>query len=446
MKTAEQLRRDAKKALEESRKVADEARAKFEKEEIDEEALDTELSRSADLVDQSEKLIARAEHLEKLEEAETRMGEPLNDPPEAPTGSVEVGRDLEADRSFRSLGENLLAIKRAQTGGETDKRLLRVAKEIRASGLNEGIDSEGALFLEPQILNDMLESVVKKSPLLSYATKVNITGPSNSAKWKEYDEADISDLTVAGGVIVYRKAEADTVEKSAPKFQERECKLETMMGICYVTEELAEDVGQLESMLANDFELAYDRKKSNEFIAGSGVGEGLGLTKASCKVTVDAEDGQDAGSVVYKNVAKMRNQLIARDPNKVLWISNPDTVLQLQFMEFPVGTGGVPVFLPPSGAAADPYDRLLGKPVIGTDLCPANGSAGDLMLVDMSDYLDFVKGGTRKAMSIHYRFLHGEPIFRFMWRSNSRPRRAKKIKIRNSSLYRSSIVLLGART
>ena len=93
------------------------------------------------------------------------------------------------------------------------------------------------------------------------------------------------------------------------------------------------------------------------------------------------------------------------------------TVLpQLMGMSLVVGTGGMPVYMPPGGASAAPYGSIFGRPVIEHEYGAAVGTAGDIMLVDWGEYLMIEKGGIESASSIHVNFTSGEQVFRFTYR------------------------------
>ena len=105
-----------------------------------------------------------------------------------------------------------------------------------------------------------------------------------------------------------------------------------------------------------------------------------------------------------------------------VWLYNQEIEPQLWQMALPVGTGGVPVFLPAGvnslyGAAAEtPYSMLYGRPALAIEQAPGLGLTGDLMLVDLSQYIHCSKGTIQSAMSIHLKFDYDESVFRWIWR------------------------------
>ena len=81
----------------------------------------------------------------------------------------------------------------------------------------------------------------------------------------------------------------------------------------------------------------------------------------------------------------------------------------------------MPVYLPPGGLSGDRFARLKGAPVIPTEFNPTLGTVGDIMLVDLSQYLLIDKGGPQADSSIHVRFINNEKTFRFIYRVDGRP-------------------------
>ena len=133
------------------------------------------------------------------------------------------------------------------------------------------------------------------------------------------------------------------------------------------------------------------------------------------------EAGQDADTIVYDNINKMFSRMIASSRPNSVWVINQDCEPQLNTMSIPVGTGGVPVYLPAGGASASPYATLLGRPVVPIEHCQTVGTTGDIMLCDFSKYLAIDKGGLKQDVSIHVRFLYDESVFRFVYRFDGQP-------------------------
>jgi HK97 family phage major capsid protein len=92
-------------------------------------------------------------------------------------------------------------------------------------------------------------------------------------------------------------------------------------------------------------------------------------------------------------------------------------------MSLSVGTGGVPVYLPPGNTLANaPGGVLMGRPVIPIEQCATLGTIGDIILADFErGYVLADKGGIKTDMSIHVAFLTDQRCFRFILRIDGQP-------------------------
>jgi HK97 family phage major capsid protein len=341
---------------------------------------------------------------------------------------------------FNNFGEQLMAIKRQATTGVVDDRLLRIANESRATGGSVGIGSDGGFAVQTDFAGMMMETAAKSGNILPLVDNYGISDNSDNVKWVDIDETDVSS-TVYGGVRVYRRAEAATVTATKPKLVEREIKLEALMGLAYATWELEKHSNFVSEMYTKSFTKAIQRKLESEIIAGLGAGECLGFQKGGDRVSVAKESGQAADTVVYENIVKMYNRMI--DKQNGYWIVNPDVQEQLDFLSFPVGVGGVPVYLPASSVGT--MATLKGRPIIESDHCAALGDLGDINFANLSEYMLITKGGVEQDYSIHVNFTTAENAFRFIFLANGMPKKSSALTIANSSNKRANFVTLDAR-
>jgi HK97 family phage major capsid protein len=157
------------------------------------------------------------------------------------------------------------------------------------------------------------------------------------------------------------------------------------------------------------------------------------------------ETGQAADTIVYENIVKMWSRLWAPSQSNAVWLHSQDAIPQLMTMTLDVGTGGVPVYLPPGGASAAPYGTIFGRPAFVHESCDNIGDVGDLMLIDPTQYQMIEKGGIQSASSIHDRFLEGETIFRFIYRIDGQPMWDAPLTPANAGATVSPFVNLAAR-
>jgi HK97 family phage major capsid protein len=368
---------------------------------------------------------------------EVKDNTPVNTPIYAEPKAKESGLRL-----FKNFSEQLSAVRSAALNGRVDDRLAKLNAQNAAQGANEGNPDEGGYAVQSDFAGMMMETAATAGQILPKVDQYQISGNSNRVTWTDIDESDISS-TVYGGVRVYWAAEAEAVTATKPKLTERELKLQKLMGIAYATYELENDSNFTSQLYSRAFALAIQRELENTIIAGTGAGKPLGFQKGGAIIPVAKESGQAADTVVWENIVKMYNRALnPADPNYI-WLVHPDVSEQFDYLNFPIGTGGVPVYLPAAQQGA--VTTLKGHPVVMSDHCAAIGDLGDINYVDLSQYMMIYKGGVQADTSMHVQFLTAENCFRFIFRANGMPKRNKALTIKNSSNTRSPFVDLAAR-
>lgn len=386
--------------------------------------------------DNNEKEITR---LEKLEAAEVKAKAPES---KGYRPSVQILND-EPPKLFKNLLDQLRAVKAVATTGRVDPRLDQLNQISNAAlGGNEGIGSEGGFAVQTDIAGMMMESAAKSGEILPRVDSYEVTDGANSVKWVDIDETSVA-TTVFGGVQVYWAAEAAQVAATKPKLMERELKLEKLMGLAYATYELEADSSFVNELYTRAFQLAIRRELEGTIVSGNGVGKPLGFLSGNSLVTIAKENGQAAATILWENLSKMYHRAPDKAAPGLVWLAHPDAHEQFDFLSFPVGVGGVPVYLPAS--AAGTIDTLRGKPIVESDHCSALGTVGDINLADLSQYMLAYKGGVDAATSMHVQFLTAENCFRFIFRANGMPKKSTALTIKNSTKQRSPFVTLATR-
>lgn len=200
-----------------------------------------------------------------------------------------------------------------------------------------------------------------------------------------------------------------------------EMTLKKLAGLLYASDELLEDTTALESWAGQAFGQEFGFMLDDAILRGTGVGQPLGILNSPALVTVAAEGGQGADTIVLQNVLKMYAAFWSPGLTSAAWIINSEIMPQLAVMKLDVGTGGAPVYLPANGLADAPFGRLFGLPMLHAEQSSALGDVGDIMLVDLKEYLVIEKGGIKTASSIHVRFDYDETAFRFVLRIDGQP-------------------------
>lgn len=362
-----------------------------------------------------DKITALEAELKGIEDLEARAKRNAEAEAKAkPAGEGARAHELAEDRPFSGTGDFLKSVALAMhPQGEFDPRLRKLAP----SGASNIVPSDG--FPMPTEIAELVYnrgfgpgSVAGRCRRMPVNGKLSIplvaeTSRATGSRW--------------GGVQVYRRNEGDTVTAKKPKFDYIEMEPESLMGLCYVTEEMLQDQSQIEGVFTTAFSEEFAFKVDDEIINGNGAAQFLGILNAPALVSVSKETGQAAATIVYQNLVKMFTRMPAGLRRNAVWLVNQDVEPQLWAMEFPVGTGGVPAFLPPGGAADEPFARLFGRPIIPIEQCATLGTVGDILLVDLNQYLIISKGGVQGASSMHVRFLYNEMTYRWTMRNNGQP-------------------------
>lgn len=332
-------------------------------------------------------------------------------------GTVTSVKPAGEDEPFQSLGEQLKAVAMAATPSRSiDNRLLKAA-----TGLGEDIPSLGGYLLQEQFITELLR-LTHETGLLAKKCRKIVVGPNaNGIVQAAVDETSRATGSRWGGIRGYWGAEAATKTASKPKFRRLRMDLEKLFGTCPVTDELLQDVVALESLIKLGFAEEFGFMLDDAIINGTGAGQPLGILNAGCLVSITIETGQAAATVVTENVVKMYARMWAKSRPNAIWLINQDIEPQLFTMSLAVGTGGIPVYMPPNGLSERPYGLLMGRPVLPIEQCQTLGTVGDIYLADFSQYLLIDKGAMQGAQSIHVYFLNDETAFRFVYRVNGQP-------------------------
>jgi HK97 family phage major capsid protein len=332
------------------------------------------------------------------------------------------------DADFRGFGEFLQAVAaqssmsvRSQLGGAKVDVLNKKLEAYMAagSGMSVGVPSDGGFLVRKDWSTAMLDRATAQAQLLPRCRNIPIGGDFDGLEYPYIDESSRVDGSRWGGVQVFWKAEAQTVSAKQPKIGKGELRLEEIMGLAYATERLIRDSSALEAMLGSSFESEFAFKIDASILFGNGTGQPLGILNSPALVTQAAETTQAAATLTVPNVLKMYARMPARLKPGAVWLICPDMMTQLPSLVI----GQQPVWLPPGGLSNTANGMLLGKPVIETEYSSALGTVGDILLVNLDQYVVITKAGEglRYDTSMHVRFLNDEQTFRWVFRINGQP-------------------------
>ncbi len=427
-----ELRRARAALIKQARDLVDKATA--EKRDL----TDEENTKYESLLAEADKMLRTIEREEKLQDLERGLGQPQQEPIRRPDpGDPPPGEE----RVWKSFGEQLTAVYRAAAPGATvDPRLMRAA-----SGTSESVPSDGGFLVQQDFAAELIKRTYETGVLASKCRKIPISATANGLKINAVDETSRANGSRWGGIQAYWTNEADTPTASKPKFRQMNLILEKLTGLCYATDELLQDTTALESVIMQGFAEEFGFKVDDALINGTGAGQPLGILNSPALVTIAKEAGQAATTLVTENIINMRARLWARSRPNSVWLINQDVEKELHKLSLPMGTGGVPVYLPASGLSGLMYDTLYGRPVIPIEQCATLGTVGDIILADFSQYLLIDRSAMQSAVSIHVRFLYDESVFRFIYRVDGEPVWNKPLTPFKGTNTQSPFVTLAAR-
>lgn len=367
--------------------------------------------------------------------------------------AVTARADDKPPTPFRSWGEQAQAIRQATIdrarGGAPDPRLVAVDEFARvsaaASGLNETVGAEGGFAVQTDIRDQWMSQVETEAVLWPAATPVPLSANSNGTKINLIDETSRATGSRFGGVQVYWEPEATAATAKKPKIKRLELGLAKLFGLGYRTDEIGTDWVASGALMERAFTSEMAFTLDDAAVRGSGAGLPLGYLNAGCLVSVSAEAGQAADTVLAENIFNMFARMPARSKRRAAWYINGDLWPQIFQLHQVIGTGGAPLFIPTGAIGDAPGGTLLGRPVVEIEQASAPGDVGDISFVDMGEYLRLEKGGIQRASSIHVEFLTDQEVFRWILRTNGAPGWASAITPYKGSFTKSPFVALAAR-
>jgi len=328
--------------------------------------------------------------------------------------------DRREDMPFNSLGDQLRAVS-AAANGTFDPRLGKMAAP---TGMGETVPSEGGFLVQMDFTSELIRRVYELGEVLQRVRQMSISGNSNGIRLNAIDETSRADGSRMGGVRGYWVDEAGALTASQFKWRKMELTLNKVGALVYATDELLSDTVALESLIRNEVPEELRFKVEDAIMNGDGSGKPKGFNVSgggSPLITVAKETGQKASTILFENIVKMWARMWARSRRNAVWLINQEIEPQLMQMNMKVGTSGVPVYLPANNLAGSPFGVLMGRPVIPVEYASALGTAGDIQLVDLSQYVMIQKAGIQAAQSMHVRFVNSEQTFRFTWRVDGQP-------------------------
>lgn len=386
----------------------------------------------------SQQLRAQITNLEALADAEAGMGTALDLGQQAQVTGTKLNAADDPKRGFKSFGEYAKAV-RAGAGGRPDERLL-IGAAAPTTYSNESSGGDGGFAVPPEYSREIWNLSLMEDSLVPMTDNTPING--NSMVFPQ----DETTPWGTDGVRAYWAAEASAATQTKVKMGVASLRLNKLMALMPITDELTEDAAALGAYLLDKGATSIRWKANEAIFQGTGAGQPQGLMNSAAMVEVAKEAGQAASTLDPKNLAKMIARLPPGSYGKSVWVIGPDSLPAL----FTLSLGNYPIYLPQGGGVpalqGSPYGSLLGRPVMVSQHAEAFSSAGDVQLHDLSYYRTITKaGGIETATSMHLFFDAGATAFRVTFRMDGAPKLKAAISQAKGSNTLSPFVRLGAR-
>ena len=377
-------------------------------------------------------VLANIEARTELEDEERAMGEPEQrgspadaTAPEQRGTEARVTGDREADRPFASLGEQLRAVVAAdRSGGEIDKRLLRLQHEERTQSGN--VASDGGFLVDQPLADGILKRAVDDGPLWSRVRRIPLGANSNGVRLKKIKTDDLAHGTAYGGVQAYWRATGAAITASDLEFETSELRLKSIDALVYAEEELLQDAPALEAEISSEVPSALRFKVEDAILNGTGSGMPLGIRQVAASIEVAKDGSQTADTFTSGNAANMWGRMIPGSRGNSIWLMDHTVIPFVMQMK----VGDVPVWQP--NFQQSPDGTLLGRPIFASEHLPVVGDADDAMLIDPTQYA-WIEKAMRSAASMHVRFIYNEMAFRFSYRCDGQPLFRNALTTRNDT-------------
>lgn len=381
---------------------------------------------------------AQINNMEAMADLEAGLGTSVELGANAQVTGTKTNVADDPKRGFKSFGEYAKAV-RAGAGGRPDERLL-IGAAAPTTFSNESSGGDGGFAVPPEYSREIWNLSLMEDSLIPMTDNTPING--NSMVFPQ----DETTPWGTDGVRAYWAAEASAATQTKVKMGVASLRLNKLMALMPITDELTEDAAALGAYLLDKGATSIRWKANEAIFQGTGAGQPQGLMNSAAMVEVAKEAGQAASTLDPKNLAKMIARLPPGSYGKSVWVIGPDSLPAL----FTLSLGNYPIYLPQGGGVpalqGSPYGSLLGRPVMVSQHAEAFSSAGDVQLHDLSYYRTITKaGGIETATSMHLFFDAGATAFRVTFRMDGAPKLKAAISQAKGSNTLSPFVRLGAR-
>jgi HK97 family phage major capsid protein len=286
-------------------------------------------------------------------------------------------------------------------------------RSLAVSGASKGVPSDGGFLIPSQQVFDMLDASVEKEIV---RPRCRVEGMQYAEKTiSTYDDSTHANGELFGGLSLQWAAEGDEIDYKTAQVRQIKLQAKKATMLCAATNELLADAPSFGSGLGDRMITALAFGLDRAFlISGTGSGQPRSVMNDGATITVAKVTNQTAATIVYDNLVSMMARMHPACFNNSVWVIHQSAIPQLLTLSISVGTGGsaIPVMTETNGQF-----KILTRPVIFSELLNPVGQLGDIMLVDLSQYvIGLQKDGFRLDTSAHVLFRSDQQVYRLVCR------------------------------
>lgn len=214
-----------------------------------------------------------------------------------------------------------------------------------------------------------------------------------------------------GGVTVQWIAEAGTKPETDIDLKQIRLEPKEVAAHLVLTDKLMRNWQAASSVCETQLRKAIIAAEENAFYSGNGVGRPLGILSSPARINYARAV---ANQIAFADIVGMYARL--KMGTSAVWIASQTTIPQLCTI---ADAGSNNLWMPSAVAGLPP--TLMGIPVLFADRSVALGTAGDLVLADLSYYLIKDGSGPFVAMSEHVYFTTNRSVLKIFWNVDGQP-------------------------
>ena len=320
----------------------------------------------------------------------------------------------EDPKEFKSIGEFIHSVRYAPH----DPRLEYLAEQ-RAQSM--GVGSEGGFAVPTQFRETLLAVTPQQAIFRPRATVIPAGSPPDSEiSMPALNQGAAENMY--GGIAVQWIGEGDTKPETDLALKEIKLKPHEVAAHVVITDKLLRNWGAASALISAQLRLAIIAAEETAFYNGNGVARPLGVLQSPARINYARAV---ANQIAYADIVGMYARL--RMNMSPVWITSQTTIPQLATI---ADAGNNNLWMPSAVAGLPP--TLMGIPVLFHERSVALGTAGDLILADLSYYLIKEGSGPFVMASEHVYFTSNRTVIKVFWNVDGSPWLSEPIPLEGS--------------